>query len=148
MKIVITTLLAVTILSACSHQSKYQADIETYEYKHYEEIKSDVFAIIDSHNEYSPETKTALKKVLGEGFDKGRALRIEESQTSQYFLETLLSDEKDGAKLNALKSQMKKVYSKKYDNLVSTANELKKILGIKGNNSILMREVNPYMIGR
>jgi hypothetical protein len=142
---VLMTMLLVVLVS-CAHKKQHTEELEDYSFKRYSKIKEDVFKIIDQHEDYDDKKKAALKKSLGSGFEDYQEIAIEQSKLSQLFLDTLLVvGEKDVNKINSIKTSMKNLYNKRYDIFLKTSMELKGILGVKSDNNLIIREINPYI---
>ncbi len=142
---ILMTLLLVAFVS-CAHKKQHTEDLEDYSFKRYSKIKEDVFKIIDQHEDYDDKKKAALKKSLGNGFEKYREIAIQQSKLSQLFLDTMLvADETDVKKINSIKNDMKKLYDERYNIFITTSMDLKKILGVRSENNLIIREINPYI---
>lgn len=144
MKLLLKIFLMLTITS-CATQSYHIEELSDYSYKHYEEIQVYVNNLIDNHKDYSVEQKKDLKKVLKKSLDKSREIKIQESKTAQLLLDSLIAENADLAKINKLKKEMTFLYDKKEELFLDTANQIKKIVGIKQTNHVLTMEISPFM---
>lgn len=138
----------VLVISSCSHNLKkdeFHDELSYYSYEYYEDIKKNVFKIIDAHKEYTTEQKLSLKNTISEGLEKSRNIKIEESKMSQLMLDTMLTEPENTSKIRNLEKQMKDLYNRKYQIFATTAKNLKKTLGIKTEHKIIIREINRYI---
>ena len=147
MKSLIVTLTLALSFSACSTSNlKSEKEIQKYPYRTTEEIKQKVSDIVDAHDEFSPEQKTKIKKIVQKGVDVNNELKIKLSKLAQLMLDTLMSKKNPTrGEIGKIKSDMKKIYNLKEKNLVDTAKELKKVIGVSVENKQLSQEIFPYL---
>lgn len=147
MKSLIVTLAAALAFSACSTSTlKTEKEFEKYPYRTTEQIKDKVSEIIDGHNEFTADQKSKVKSIIHEGVEKNNELKVKLSKLAQLMLDTLVSQKNPKrSEVNKMKSDMKKIYSLKEKNLINTANELKKVIGVSVDNQRLSQEIFPYL---
>ncbi len=147
MKNLFLVLSAALVLASCSSTNlKTEKEFEKYPYRTTEQIKDKVSDIVDSHDEFNADQKAKVKTIVHDGVERNNELKVKLSKLAQLMLDTLISQkEPKRSEVNKMKSDMKKIYKLKEKNLVNTANELKKVIGVSVDNQRLSQEIFPYL---
>lgn len=144
MKITLMFILLISLVS-CATKIK-DSELEEYEYKKYDALKISLHEKIEAHSDYTTEQKFELNKIIDEALKDHKELKIEESKTVQLLMDSLLSENNDLKKINALKKKMANIYDRKTKLLYKTSSKIKKLLGIRPKNHILNREILPALL--
>jgi hypothetical protein len=108
-------LLSLLVLSSCSLVSRNVSETELsyYSYKHYDAIKRYSNQKVDSHTEITKSEREKLKKILNDGIDRSRELKIRESKLSQLLIDALMKKKPNKQELARVKSDVRKLYREK-----------------------------------
>ena len=144
MKITLMFILLISLVS-CATKIK-DSELEEYEYKKYDALKISLHEKIEANSDYTTEQKLELNKIIDEALKDHKELKIEESKTVQLLMDSLLSENNDLKKINALKKKMANIYDRKTKLLYKTSSKIKKLLGIRPKNHISNREILPALL--
>lgn len=143
---IIFSLIAVIMFSSCAHKNQFVSDrIDLYDYKNKDLIELKVNEILANHSEFNQETKLKLKEVIFSALEENQKIKVEESKTAQLLLSVTLKDQASYEEISKVKKSMKKLYNDKYAVFERTANQLRKILDIKRENTAFLDEIEPFL---
>ena len=101
--------------------------VKFFEESLYDALKISLHEKIEAHSDYTAEQKFELNKIIDEALKDHKELKIEESKTVQLLMDSLLSENNDLKKINALKKKMANIYDRKTKLLYKTSSKIKKL---------------------
>ena len=141
-------LIVVSFIGACAsnHDLKPVTDSLQIQARTFAEKKVIIRKTLANHPEFSQDKKEEIKNILISSLERTEKLRERESQLLQQIFRYTIEKQGSFKQIVALKSELRTVYDRKFENFNKAITRLKKVVGIKAKNKELVSDIAVIML--